>query len=209
MVAVRGLHRRTRLTGLVDEPAHLATFAIALFAAAAIRGPSLPVRFVIAALLASVAIDLDHIPGYLGWDGMTGTLPRPYTHGLLLVGASIAVASLSRSRACRQVFLGLAFGVSAHLLRDLATGPGVPLAWPLSSGVAAVPYPLYAATLALALVAVLAPVPRSVPAGWRIGLVTALAALVVGGAAISRRLPTRHGPSASVPTSPAPTRARG
>jgi hypothetical protein len=42
---------------------------------------------------------------------------------------------------------GLAFGVSAHLLRDAATGPGVPLLWPLQ-GVAAVPYGVFATLLA-------------------------------------------------------------
>lgn len=133
--------------GLLDEPAHLATCVLALLAAVALWGGRLPLRFVVAALVASVAIDLDHLPGYLGSHLLTGNLPRPYTHSIALV-AILAVAGLAlKRRAQRLVVLGLAFGVSAHLLRDLATGPGVPMLWPLRSEAIVVPYAAYAAAL--------------------------------------------------------------
>ena len=109
--------------GLIDAPAHLATCAVALLAAAAVGGSRLSRRFVAAALLASVAIDFDHIPAYLGTHALTGNLPRPYTHSLLLVIALLAIGSATRRRDLRLLTLGVAFGVSAHLLRDLATGP--------------------------------------------------------------------------------------
>ncbi len=51
--------------GLIDEPAHFATCAVGLLALAAL-GCRLQAQFVAAALVASVAIDIDHVPGYLG-----------------------------------------------------------------------------------------------------------------------------------------------
>jgi membrane-bound metal-dependent hydrolase YbcI (DUF457 family) len=168
--------------GLLDEPAHLATCAIALLAAAALTGARPPARFVTAALVAGVAIDIDHIPGYLGSHALAGSLPRPYTHSLLLVAVLVVIGWASRRRDVRQVSLGLAFGVSAHLLRDLATGPGVPLVWPLSSGVVAVPYASFAVALVLAGAAAIAP--RRVPLAARLGLAAALAALLAVGAAL-------------------------
>jgi hypothetical protein len=134
--------------GLVDEPAHLATCGIALLALAAATG-RLPTRFVAAALVGSVAIDVDHIPGYLGSSVLHGNLPRPYTHCLLLVVALLAVGLILRRRDARLISLGLAFGIASHLFRDLATGPGVPLLWPMSSSSMTIPYPAFVAGLLL------------------------------------------------------------
>ncbi|HEY6549851.1 MAG TPA: glycosyl hydrolase [Solirubrobacterales bacterium] len=128
--------------GLVDEPAHLATCAVALLALAALGG-QLPTRFVAAALLASVAIDIDHAPQYLGWDALTAEAPRPYTHSPFVVGALLLCAWLAPGR-WRGLLLGVAFGLGAHLLRDLATGPGLAVAWPVSGAAVKAPYPLYA-----------------------------------------------------------------
>jgi inner membrane protein len=145
--------------GVVDEPAHLATCLVALLAVVAISGrrPRLP--FIVAALVASVAIDVDHIPAYLGWDGLTGTLPRPYSHSLLVVLLLLAFGRASRGTA-RQVSYGLAFGVATHLFRDLATGPGVPFMWPLTDATFTLPYAACATLLALAALA--APARRGV-----------------------------------------------
>jgi hypothetical protein len=139
--------------GLIDEPAHLATCALLLLVLAALSSWRLPLAFVVAALLGSVAIDLDHLPGYLGWTGLTDGSPRPYSHGLLPVFAFLALGFLVPRR-YKAVMLGLAFGLSTHLLRDLATGPGVPLLWPVSDGIAQVPYVVFAALLVLAALAV-------------------------------------------------------
>ena len=51
-------------TGPVDEVAHLATATIGLLVLA--RFIEAPRRFYVAALITSVAIDVDHIPLYLG-----------------------------------------------------------------------------------------------------------------------------------------------
>jgi inner membrane protein len=139
---------------LVDEPAHLATCAIALLVFAAVTGSAPARSFAIAALLASTAIDVDHLPHYLGSQVLMGAgLPRPYTHSLLFVALLLALGWALRSRR-REVALGIAFGIAAHLLRDLATGPGVPFLWPLSAAAVSVPYVTYAAALLLAVATV-------------------------------------------------------
>ena len=141
--------------GLVDEPAHLATCAIVVLALAALAGSWPPGRFVATALISSVAIDLDHIPGYLGAHFLTGSLPRPYTHGVLLVAALLLLSRAVSGRQLRQVLLGVAFGVAAHLLRDLATGPGVGLLWPLTETPIELPHAVYATVLLAAATACL------------------------------------------------------
>jgi inner membrane protein len=145
---------------LVDEPAHLATCAIALLVLAAVRGSAAERGFAIAALIASTAIDLDHLPHYLGSQLLMGAgLPRPYTHSLLFVALLLALGWALRSGR-REVALGIAFGVAAHLLRDLATGPGVPFFWPFSAAAVSVPYAAYAAALLLATATVALSAPR-------------------------------------------------
>lgn len=141
--------------GLVDEPAHLATCIVALLAITMLTGTLPSARFAAAALVASVAIDLDHLPGYLGSHFMAGSLPRPYTHSLLTVAILLALGVALKQRDRRQVALGVAFGVSAHLLRDLATGPGVSLFWPFSSTAVSIPYAVYAGGIAAAAAAAL------------------------------------------------------
>jgi membrane-bound metal-dependent hydrolase YbcI (DUF457 family) len=160
--------------GLIDEPAHIATCALLLLAAISLLGRPLPVRFVTAALVASVAIDLDHVPGYLGSHLLSASTPRPYTHSLLFVVVLLGLAALVRSRDKRQIVLGVAFGVSAHLLRDLATGPGISFLWPALSAPIKVPYALYAATLVAVVISLL---PRRAPAAALGG--AALVALLV------------------------------
>lgn len=170
--------------GLVDEPAHLAACVVALLALAGFAvAPSR--RFAVAALVASVAIDVDHIPGYFGWHGLAGPLPRPYSHSLILVAALIAVGCLSRRRDVSQLSLGLAFGVSIHLLRDLATGPGVPLLWPFGDGVSTMPYAVFAALLGAGALVPLWGKRRLRPR--LVGAVTAAALVAVGAGVAAER----------------------
>ena len=87
-----------------------------------------PRRFYVAALIASVAIDLDHIPLYLGLLGDNGQ--RPVTHSLTTV-AVFAVAAVA-SRRHRAVLAGVVTGLLLHFARDMAEGPpGVRILWPL------------------------------------------------------------------------------
>jgi inner membrane protein len=62
---------------------------------------------------------------------------------VLLVGASVV-------RRGRTVLAALAAGVALHLLRDLGTGPGVPLLWPVSGASVLVPHSCYLGVLAVA-----------------------------------------------------------
>jgi inner membrane protein len=113
-------------TGPLDEVAHLATAALGLMVLACVVDA--PRRFYVAALIASVAIDLDHIPLYLGLLGDDGQ--RPVTHSLatVVVFAGAAVAS----RRHRAVLAGAATGLVLHFARDIAEGPpGVRLLRPL------------------------------------------------------------------------------
>jgi inner membrane protein len=112
--------------GLLDEATHLATAALGLLVLACFF--DLPRRFYLAALVASVAIDLDHIPLFLGFWGVDG---RPNTHSLATVAVLASAAAASRRH--RAVLGGAAAGVLLHFARDIAEGPpGVRMLWPLS-----------------------------------------------------------------------------
>src|SRR5262245_20372625 len=113
-------------TGPVDEVAHLCTAALGLLVLA--RFIRTPRRFYAAALIASVAIDLDHIPLYFGLLGNEGQ--RPVTHSLSTVALFVAAAAASRRH--RAVLTGVAAGLVLHFARDIAEGyPGVLVFWPL------------------------------------------------------------------------------
>jgi inner membrane protein len=113
-------------TGPVDEVAHLSTAALGLLVLA--RFIDAPRRFHIAALIASVAIDMDHIPLYLGLLG--NQAQRPVTHSLSTVAVVVAAAAASRRH--RAVLAAVATGMVLHFARDIAEGyPGVRVFWPL------------------------------------------------------------------------------
>jgi len=110
-------------SGVLDEVAHLATGALGLLALSCFI--DVPRRFYVAALLASVAIDLDHIPQYLG---VGNPYQRPVTHSLATVAVVVVAAASRRHRA---VLAGTAAGLLIHFARDIAEGPpGVRVLWP-------------------------------------------------------------------------------
>lgn len=138
----------TVVDGALDEPAHLLTAVLLLGA----LSRWLTGRVARWALVGSVALDLDHVPLYLGWESIAAPGDRPVTHSLTTV--VLLLAATTTVPALRAAVLGLALGVGIHLVRDLATGPGVPLGWPLSDQSLTVPYQLYVLVLmAAALVA--------------------------------------------------------
>jgi putative flavoprotein involved in K+ transport len=122
--------------GLLDEPAHLLTAWLVLNAVgtAHLR----PWRWV---LLGAVAIDIDHIPLYLWGGPVPVDGGRPVTHSLITVLVLLAVGG--GTRRARAVLVGLAFGVLTHLVRDVATGPGVPALWPVRQESVLLPYRVY------------------------------------------------------------------
>ena len=134
--------------GVTDEVAHLLTALLVLAAFCGATGVTVPGRVLVALLLACVLIDLDHIPLYAGWSGVANG-GRPFSHSLLTVLLLAGAAALV-PKTWRAVLLGAALGVALHLLRDLGTGPGVPLWWPLSATDVRVPYAAYLAVVVLA-----------------------------------------------------------
>ncbi len=125
--------------GALDETAHLLTMLLVLWA----LGPRFcRPRVLLPALVASVAIDIDHIPGYLGADWLTAGTPRPYTHSLLMLAAFVAAAVIWRRR--RVALFAIALGLTVHFWRDLSeSGAGVSLLWPWSDHVFTLPHTGY------------------------------------------------------------------
>lgn len=129
--------------GPLDELAHLSTAIIVIWALR-LRASQ---RLLAAALVASVAIDIDHVPSRLGVDWITTGTPRPYIHSLLTVGVVLSAALLWRRR--RDVLLGIALGLAVHFWRDLAeSGSGVSLLWPWSYRSFSLPHGSYLAVVA-------------------------------------------------------------
>ncbi len=141
-LALRLLDPPYVVAGLLDEPAHLATTALVH---AAWPG-TLPLPAVLAALAASVLIDVDHLPAVLGSDAVLAGAPRPYSHSLFTPIVLLGLAALTRG-SWRALLGGGALGVACHLLRDLAGEPGVPLAWPLSTAAVSLPLALEVAVV--------------------------------------------------------------
>jgi inner membrane protein len=138
--------------GIADETAHLSTMVIVLLPFPALRNAS----FILGCLVGSVAIDVDHIPLYLGSDSLTAQTNRPFTHGLLTMVIVLALGLIAGGR-WRGIGLGLVVGLGVHFLRDMATSTaGVPLLWPVVATGYTIPYPIYATVMALALLATLA-----------------------------------------------------
>ena len=137
------------LTGLLDEPAHLATAVLLLLAAGTWR----PTRggtglLPVVALASAVLIDVDHIPLYLGVPSISAG-GRPFSHSLVTPAIAAIVAAALSGRA-RTVACGIAIGTLLHFVRDLATGPGLPLAWPVATADIRMPVAAYAAVLGAA-----------------------------------------------------------
>jgi len=159
VVVVEGilaLEPPTLFLGAADWTGHLATTAIIVAAIPRRLPPAL-----IAGAFLALLIDLDHIPDLLAEEGINDETPRPFSHSLVTVFVIGAIAAAVRARAPRYAdfALGVAIGVPMHLLRDVFTGPGVGLLWPLDTVVEG-PFLLYLAGLSfVALYAALRPRP--------------------------------------------------
>ena len=126
----------------LDEPAHLLTAWLVLAAATARTAGLRVLPWVLAG---AVLLDLDHVPLYLGADIAVSPGGRPVTHSLLTV--AVLLAGAAAVRRWRMPLAGLALGAATQLLRDLATGPGVPLLWPALAEDLRMPYLPYALVL--------------------------------------------------------------
>lgn len=131
-------------SGPLDEVAHALTTVLLLWA----LGPRVCRRFAVPAIIASVAIDLDHVPGQLGSAWLTAGTPRPYTRSLLTVAIVLAAALVIRRR--RDVFVGIALGLVSHFFRDLSEpGTGVALLWPWSDHSFSLSHTSYVITMSI------------------------------------------------------------
>ncbi|MET3807689.1 inner membrane protein [Nakamurella sp. UYEF19] len=128
------------ISGLLDEPAHLSTSALVLLAIAGPRWLQRNPFATFSALIASMAVDIDHIPLYAGLPHIADG-GRPYSHSLFTVGVLAVIALLVRGR--RALVGGLAIGVLLHFVRDISTGPGLILLWPFDFETVRLPYELY------------------------------------------------------------------
>jgi len=132
----------------LDEIAHLLTTFLVLWAI----GGILWERMLTPALIASVAIDLDHIPARFGADFLTAGTPRPYTHSLLTIVVVVAGASLWRRR--REALVGVAVGLVIHFWRDMAEpASGVSLLWPVTDHSFSLPHASYLLIMAVVVAA--------------------------------------------------------
>lgn len=129
------------IAGVLDELAHLGTAALIL--AALPRPPRLGVA---SALVATVAIDSDHLPALLGWHGLDLAGERPLTHALW-VPLLLLAASFVLPVRLRAILRWGALGVAIHFLRDAATG-GIAALWPLTTAPHMVPHRGYLVVLA-------------------------------------------------------------
>jgi inner membrane protein len=132
------------VTGSLDELCHLATAGLVL--AAAMSGPTIRRHrtLLLTALTASVAIDVDHIPMFIGLAEMPSG-GRPYTHSLTTIAVLLPLGWVLPTWG--PLMKGAALGVGLHFLRDIATGPGLPLLWPASTASTGIPYADYVGTL--------------------------------------------------------------
>ena len=132
--------------GLHDEPAHLATSLLVLLA---LLGPGRMRRHAgetATTCAASVLIDVDHLPLYVDFPlDVAVAEGRPFTHSLSTVAALAGLAGAVRWR--RRLLACASAGVGLHFVRDIATGPGLPLWWPWEQRNRSLPYQLYSRTL--------------------------------------------------------------
>ena len=137
--------------GPLDEIAHALTALLVLWA----LGERASERFAASALVASVMIDVDHVPALLGGRWLTAGTPRPYTHSLLTIAVVLLAARVSKRRS--DTLLGVAIGLAIHFWRDMAEpNSGVALLWPLSDRSFSLPHGTYVAAVVVVITIVAA-----------------------------------------------------
>jgi hypothetical protein len=161
---------------LVDESCAVATTLVVLGALTRFRGTPPDPKLGWSMLASSVLIDVDHLPLEFGSSVLTAGTARPYFHAFWVIVALIVATIVARywskranmrtSSTTVYILVGMACGVSAHFLRDVATAP-ISLWWPVTKAAVEVPYWWY--VLALLVIIAIPPTRRlmRVPSGQR------------------------------------------
>ena len=158
---------------LIDEPCAVATTLVILGAITRFRGTPPDPKFGWSMLAWAVLIDIDHLPLEFGSSVLTAGTPRPYFHALwvpvILIVAAVGVgywlqrAKTSAAAIAVSILAGMAWGISSHFFRDVATAP-ISLWWPVTKAAVQVPYWWY--VLALLVIVAIPPVRQGVRVPW-------------------------------------------
>jgi hypothetical protein len=152
-VLVRNVPVPYVVLGIFDEICHVSTAAILLGGALQVTQWRPRAPFLVAALAASVLIDVDHVP--LSWFSnaiLTAGTPRPYPHALWFIAVLLIAARMCRGTESAALLAGAATGVGLHLMRDVATAP-VAMLWPATTPSFQIDYPWYFGLLAVVVAA--------------------------------------------------------
>ena len=129
--------------GALDEIAHVATTSLVLLAVRDViwlRERSADVRV---ALASTVLIDLDHLRPPSGSSSVFRG-GRSSTHSITTVGAALLGAGVAPTATWKRRLTSAAAGLALHIGRDVATGRGLMLWWPVSKEPVKVHYGYYA-----------------------------------------------------------------
>jgi inner membrane protein len=149
----RKLTKRAAI-GALDEVAHLATAAIVVFAVRELPWLRERKAHVCMVLASTVLIDLDHVRPP---SGSASTLRggRSRAHSMTTVLAALLGSTVAGARR-RGHAMAAAIGLAIHLGRDVATGHGLMLWWPLSKHDVKVHYGYYAVACSAAMTSAVA-----------------------------------------------------
>jgi inner membrane protein len=135
--------------GALDEVAHLATAALVLLAAREVTWLRESKARVCVVLASTVLIDLDHVrPPSESTSTLRGGRSR--AHSVTTVVVALLGSAIAGARRTGHP-LAAAVGLAVHLGRDVATGHGLMLWWPLSKDDVKVHYGYYAVACAAAM----------------------------------------------------------
>lgn len=135
--------RSRALVGVLDEIAHLATTGLILLSARDVRWLRERHGYVRVALAATVLIDVDHLRPPAG-SASVFRGGRSVTHSMTTV-AAVLLGTAAAPPVWRRRLVAAASGLALHFGRDVATGHGLMLWWPIRRHAVKVHYGYYAA----------------------------------------------------------------
>ena len=135
--------RSRAVIGALDEIAHVATTALVLLAVRDFTWLRERRADVGVALASTVLIDLDHLRPPTGSSSVFRG-GRPFTHSITTAGVALLGSGVAPTTTWRRRLTSAAAGLALHFGRDVATGRGLKLWWPVSKEPVKVHYGYYA-----------------------------------------------------------------